>query len=53
VVIFVTVLFAKNDGAKEDAVSRACSNRREEKIAYRILVGELEGNLPLERPGPT
>jgi hypothetical protein len=35
---------------KEDEMGRACSTNRENRNAYRILVGKPEGKRPLGRP---
>jgi hypothetical protein len=35
---------------KEDEMGRACSTNRENRNAYRILVGMAEGKRPLGRP---
>jgi hypothetical protein len=34
----------------EDEMGRACSTNGEKRNAYRILVGNPEGKIPLERP---
>jgi hypothetical protein len=46
-------LFARynyNYQIKEDEMGRACSTNGEKRTAYRILVGNPEGNRPLGRP---
>jgi hypothetical protein len=42
-----------NDKVKEDEVSRACSAHAEKSIAYRVLMGKLEGKRLLGRPKHT
>jgi hypothetical protein len=38
-----------NDQVKEDEIGRACSTNGEKRNAYRILVGNPEGKIPLGR----